>query len=487
MNSCGALVDARALDLNDFLDWQVSSIEKSPNLAKPVQMPAETAYFGNQQDDRSNMELDMEIDSLPCSQHKGMELDILCSECFQPMELDVVQTTSCPAFLPHGLDGWTPGEDVCGFIGRERHGKGFIAAQSQVLLCNAYIRCSKLPRAKQQMLRGLFPPVGSTRSTTLAAQIVSGVTCVNARTVEAIYEHLKLRKSQPCVRPVVLRQGATAPGLAAKAASAPEGMELEDMDIESGQSAPAHAAVIAPEVPKSFLNLVKLTQFMSTHGLSKSLLPHLCFLVIESKGDVGHSNHHADFCSAAEFQANWLLTEAAKKILMQPLGGTGVLPDVALILDAGTVGKFYRQCRDTVLLVGLLVPVDGPPYVTPIFVDAIVESADGRQAAVIKFLEQAMDTLGLGNLWKWLAERLAVMCGDGGYIEGGLQAKHHGAALKDIWGVLENRNIWDLFHLIDKAGSKAIKGSEMANFFLLYSSAWSRSLGLGKVDILIVR
>ena len=228
-----------------------------------------------------NVAQDMEIDSLPCSQNKGMELDISCGECFQHMELDAAQTTCCPAFLPHGSYGWTPGEDVRGFIGRERHGKGFIAAQSQVLLCNAYIRFSNLSRDKQQMLRALFPPVGSTSSATLAAQIVSGVTRVNARTVEAIYKHLKPRKWQPCVRPVVLRQGATAPGLAVKAAGAPEGMELEDMDIGPGHSALAHGAVITPEVPKSFVNLVRLTQFMSTHGLSKSLLPHLCFLVIE--------------------------------------------------------------------------------------------------------------------------------------------------------------------------------------------------------------
>ena len=442
-------------------------------------MLAETAYLENQQDGKSKMELDMispveladnvaqdmEIDSLPCSQNKGMELDISCSECFQRMELDDVQTTGCRAFLPDGSCGWTPGEDVRGFIGRERHGKGFIAAQSQVLLCNAYIRFSNLPRDKQQMLRALFPPVGSTSSATLAAQIVSGVTRVNARTVEAIYEHLKPRKWQPCARPVVLRQGATAPGLAVKAAGAPEGMELEDMDIGPGHSALAHGAVITPEVPKSFVNLVRLTQFMSTHGLSKSLLPHLCFLVIEAKGDVGHSNHHPGFCSAVEFQANSLLIEVAKKFLTRPLGGTGVLPDVALILDAGTIGKFYRQCRDTVLLVGFLVPVDGPPYVTPIFVGAIVESADGRQDAVINFLERAMAIFGLGNLRKWLTERVAVLCGDGGYVEGGLQAKHRGASLKNVWGVLENRNIWDLFHLIDKAGSKAIKGSHMADFF----------------------
>ena len=75
---------------------------------------------------------------------------------------------------------------------------------------------------------------------------------------------------------------------------------------------------------------------------------------------------------------------------------------------------------------------------------------------------------------------MAALCGDGGFVEGGIAHKHRGASLKDIWGALENRNLWDLFHLIDKSGSCALKGSAMAELLFDVLKRLERIFGLGQ-------
>ena len=112
------------------------------------------------------------------------------------------------------------------------------------------------------------------------------------------------------------------------------------------------------------------------------MLPKICYLIMSAKGDVGHSNHSRRFCTIAETRADNLLLDATRQFLSRRLGATGVMPDVAVIADSGTVGKYYSQARDTVKLVGMIVPTADAPFMAAVLVACIVECADGRKQAV---------------------------------------------------------------------------------------------------------
>ena len=194
------------------------------------------------------------------------------------------------------------------------------------------------------------------------------------------------------------------------------GAEFTDNDVlETGplartpfdvQQQASSTSMLLDEPPRSlhddpFLNLIRATQFISTHGMPKSLLPHLCYLITQAGGDVGGSNHSKRFCSIVEHQADKLLLQATNALLSKPMGATHVLPDVCLILDGGTIGKYYAQARGTVLLVGLIIPIEEPPFTAAILA-GIVESLDGSRHAVLKDLQKVFSTLAVPNFEYWL-------------------------------------------------------------------------------------
>ena len=249
-----------------------------------------------------------------------------------------------------GRSKWRPGHDVKSFFGMGR-GVG-TGLQAQVLLCNGYIRISSLTCDKQKLLRAIFSPVGSCIGTSLAAQALSGILRVPAKTIEHIVKHVKRHDWVPTLPESTVR----------RSASAKKKVDEDKSD--------------------AFVNLLRTTQFISTHGLSKSMLPNICYLIMSAKGDVGHSNHSRRFCTIAETRADNLLLHATRQFLSRPLGATGVMPDVAVIADSGTVGKYYSQARDTVKLVGMIAPTADAPFMAAVLVACIVECADGRKQAV---------------------------------------------------------------------------------------------------------
>ena len=236
----------------------------------------------------------------------------------------------------------------------------------------------------------------------------------------------------------------------------------------------AGAAPLAA-APQSFVNLVTLCSFMSTHGLAKSLLPHLAYLITKFGGDVGHSNHHRDFVTIVEHRSDELIYHSTLNVLQKTLPATGQIPDVTLILDAGVIGKYYHHYRDGCLTIGLIFPVQHPPYRVALLLDIVVECADGRFPAIRKYLEKAFAPL--GGLDKWLDVHLAMLCGDGAYISGGIAAKKKSdGLLENIWGDRGNRNRWDDFHCMIKAMEHTIKESPMIEVFFrhLTLGQWSK-------------
>ncbi len=334
-------------------------------------------------------------------------------------------------------------------------------------------------------------------SVTMAAQILSGLLQMNARTIEATVQHVKDSGDIPN-----RRHGPKGKATRKRARTPPHkahSME-ESTTGDMAQVASACAAVAAPTVPseapaasacavvaasplpseapvasacavgaaptlppEGFVNVARATQFLSSHGLQKSLLPDLLYLLVAAGGDIGPGPHSRNFCDVCEDAADVIVSSLTMAGLSRVLPATGRLPDAELIADGGTVGKYFSRARDNVLLVGLVYSVPTPPYSDAALLACINEGSDGRCSAIIGKIRAAFGAVG-ANFADWMAQRISVTCGDGALVRGGPDAKHSSTdALTAVWcSERKPRVMWDMFHLVDKAGAAAFRESATA-------------------------
>jgi hypothetical protein len=109
---------------------------------------------------------------------------------------------------------------------------------------------------------------------------------------------------------------------------------------------------------------------------------------------------------------------------MEPMASTGLPPFFELVIDGGTIGKYYSRCRDSVLIAIAIFSVPVPPYTMALMLDIINEGDDGSRAASISKMKKMADDLGIP--WDHFLSKMAVACGDGVYAGGGEDARHHG-------------------------------------------------------------
>ncbi len=250
----------------------------------------------------------------------------------------------------------------------------------------------------------------------------------------------------------------------AQAASACAAVAAPTLPPEA-PAASAGAAVAAPTLPpEGFVNVVRATQFLSSHGLQKSLLPDLLYVVAAAGGDIGPGPHSRNFCEVCEDAADVIVTSLTMAGLSRVLPGTGRLADVELIVDGGTVGKYFSRARDNVLLVGLVYSVPTPPYSDAVLLACINEGSNATCSALVRKIRAAFAAAG-ANFADWITQRIAVACGDGALVRGGPDAKHGSTdALSAVWfRQCEPRVMWDMFHLVDKAGAAAFRESATAS------------------------
>ncbi len=314
--------------------------------------------------------------------------------------------------------------------------------QSQVLLVNGYYRLRCLPKLDLHRLSESLPARGSTASTTLPAQVLSGLLCIPARTVENTVGHV-MRQGRPKPREGHRSQCQEA-GAAADAAAPVPAAALEGAEGTS-------------QVPASALNLLRATLFVSTHGLPKALLPNILQLIALAKGDIGTSRHTRRFQSVAEAAADQLVLNDTARILGQPLPATGLPPDVELFCDGGSVGHYYSRGGDQLLVVGVTTSTPWPPYSTSLLVACLNERADGRAASVAAHLARAFEGLHSGSFSQWRDQRIAVAVGDQALAPGGVENQSQRLGLRLMWeGTARcRRDVADVFHLINRAGNKA--------------------------------
>lgn len=223
--------------------------------------------------------------------------------------------------------------------GRGRH----VSAQVQALLVHAHRVLQKLGGSRRQRLLLMLPSVpvgaGATRHTSAAARILARLLGMSARTISNHVSFVKRSGSlgkRPRVHPAAAQDGGAA------AADGGVADRLPEADAAAGRLAEVRAPAAG------LVNLVRVTQFMSTHGLPKALLPNLAYLIRAAGGDVGPSRHHKRFASVAEAAADSLLIRQARAWLNRPLGGTGRLPDLEVFCDGGSIGQYYSRASDQV-------------------------------------------------------------------------------------------------------------------------------------------
>ena len=371
-------------------------------------------------------------------------------------------------------DLWEPGQNARGWIGRGRWDSQRIAPQTQVLLVNGYQRLKKLSFPTRRQLQGIFPPLrGTTAATTLAAQILAGLLAIPARTVEETVRHVQRHRFQPSPRKRVFRKarwgppgpepapaasagglgpepaasaGDHGPGPSASAEAAAEA-EIEAAEAAEGPApAPAASAPAAPAAsseggrelppaPCGFVNTMRAAMFVASHGLPKSSLSDILWL-ISAAGGVLHGPQGRGLCDKAEHAAAACLVAATLAELRRPLPGTGRPPDVEVIADSGSIGSYFRSTRDTIFFLGVVYSVAEPPYSRESLLACINAGADERGPATVAKIGNALDALGIAEAlglsprsWKtWWNMFVAAGSADGALVRGGPTAKHQSTA-----------------------------------------------------------
>ena len=364
---------------------------------------------------------------------------------------------------------WIPGS-YAGWLGRNRR----MQEQAQLLVANCHHNVRRLSSPVQMRIQQELPPVGFKGHTGLAAKTVSSLLGLPAKTVANTVGHVRRSGGgarRPCMRPrassaTTRAAPGTVQSIAAEdvLASAPgeaRGLAAQEAQARlpavaqgaAAQKVPALAAGPAP----GFVSLVRVTQFMSTHGLGKTLLPNIVHLITAAKGDVGSSQHTHHFCSIAEQEADDLLTAETMKWLSTPLPGTGRPPDVEVFADGGTCGQYYSRARDKMLVVGVAVSTPFPPYSVSLLVACVNEEDDARAPAEVAHLEKAFDRLGAGTFAEWRRHRFAVAVGDQAMAPGGCANQSQELAMKLLWdGQRSRRDVADLFHLLNRAMTQTL-------------------------------
>ena len=236
--------------------------------------------------------------------------------------------------------------------GRGRH----VSMQVQALLVHGYTVLGRLSSTQRCQLLHMLPPAPmrpqAARHTSVPAQILARLLGMSARTIDNHIGFVR-RKGAFGKRPtVVITAGGSVP---MPSSTVDDGVPAEAVAEGSPSVAGPLQHGVARATPSvGLVNLVRVTQFMSTHGLPKALLPNLAYLILAAKGDVGTSRHNRRFASVAEAAADSLLTRQARAWLNQPLGGTGRLPDLEVFCDAGSIGQYYSRANDQVFAIALV-------------------------------------------------------------------------------------------------------------------------------------
>jgi hypothetical protein len=199
--------------------------------------------------------------------------------------------------------------------------------------------------------------------------------------------------------------------------------------------------------------------------MPKAAYPRLASLFDLSGGSLHEGNLNKFFCGLVLQVSHDLVFSATLATWLQPLPATGVRPFFELIIDGGTIGKYYSRSRDSVLLVAVIFSCPYPPYTRVELLDIINEGQDGSRAASILKLKAMVASFNIP--WGDFIATLAAACGDGVYAGGGADARHRGPRCfeaADFWGgdSAPQRTLWDFFHCLDKALARAVAGSKRA-------------------------
>ena len=142
-------------------------------------MDIDVDCVGGLPESHTTMELDSDIVMAP------PQMDLDCDFDMAPPPMDLSPDGPAMHVASSENDYWRPGYNVGRWLGRSRRGRsGRVELQTQVLLVNGCMVIDRLPKDKQELLRAVFEPVGSCAGSKLAAKILSGILCVNAKTIQ---------------------------------------------------------------------------------------------------------------------------------------------------------------------------------------------------------------------------------------------------------------------------------------------------------------
>ena len=371
-----------------------------------------------------------------------------------------------------------------------------VHVQTQALLAIGHDTLMGLTAAQRKLIAEIIPASsGRTRSATKASQILSGLFGLRTPTIQNAVLQFKKHQGKARKRPRVYSKAPTQPDCKPPRSTGKSvdprvaGTAIADLgivDAPVADTALADTAMVTVgaargQVPTGFFNAVRACLFCSVHGHPKIHYPEVINLMSLANADIGHSHHHRHFVSLCENAAHHLLSACIHHDINAIMPSVGVPRDLELIVDSGTIGRYFSRSSESLLLVGVIHSIPCPPYSKAVMLDCINEGHDARAPAMAQYIKQAfahVDPSSQTDFEQFFANRIAISCGDGALVAGGEERtqKKLGLNLLAKAGFVS----WDAFHLIDKAGSHALKSSPAAGSFLNLLKSIEKLLGLGQ-------
>ena len=425
------------------------------------------AQLGNEQE--SFLEV---FSALPVKRHRGLEHCAAgCLETFKPLQsasavrsggaqgrsAKARKSNKSQAASPPGF-AWAP------FI--HRGPGGAISAQSQGLLTAMHQRIHPLPESVRDAIRPHMKPVGRTEGVGFASKVVSWLSGLSTRTVDNTVSHDN--KKGPCKRPILKRKRETVGGAETAIDEIDQNSEKTESVQHAGDAVDVGSSVAEspkPSYPTGFINLLRVCAVVSSHAIPNSTLPAIAHALIEARGDVGQSYVHRKFVKAFDTAVYNVCTSQLRSFLQRPMGGTGLPPEVELIGDGVSCGKYFGRASASLLVCGVIISAPSPPYAAEIFLGAESQGMDERAPAQMDRMSKIVQRSTAIDVVRFLRTRTASTCGDGQMCRGGEKAEHNsGASMNRLWTDVaktgEENASWDSFHLFNAAGSGALMQSE---------------------------
>ncbi len=365
-----------------------------------------------------------------------------------------------------GERGWIPGLTCGRWIDTQNP----LLEQGRVLVVNAVVTVSRVPRQLVNALLKHWPPGYSQQKKSIAHTFVGRLLGLSPSLVQEVMKQATQNAMcwSPCPRrssmqtdveaPISVEYEACAAGLPAAAGRSGSSAVV---DGRTGLSAAANgrAGLSAAATEDALRNLVRLAIATAAEGRSWQAYIRDVARCNLAGGSVGSRYASRHFAVEVAAMASMVLQQLDSHDFNAVLPGLGIPSDFPLLADPVSMGDTIMSRHDVLLIVALALTSarTGRVY-NPMHSGRAVPVGSHSGAAMATLLLEALAQHPACWSIHVLRARCACIGGDGGLVLGGPDHRHQSAAVAErLWRWLHEEatapmcTTWDPFHRVDIA------------------------------------